>query len=228
MMKNLTTEEILQNNDPDLLIQIRRAIVKYDKELAKVTIDRILSSDLNLMDVFNAMTETMTIVGNEFSNDKLFLPDLIAAADVMESVMPVLESAIEKSGQEKKILGKIVIGTVLGDVHTIGKTMVATLLKAAGFEVIDLGVDVSGVKFIEAIRNHIPDILAMSALLTTTAYEQKNVIETLKKEGFRDHVKIMVGGGAVDQEFANSIGADGYEASAPAAANLAKQLLNIS
>ena len=218
-------EEIKLNYSNEPFSLLKRAIVTYDKELAKKALDGIISNKIDPIKALDSISETLSLVGDAFANDELFLPDLVAAGNTMESIMPILEEEIKKAGKEKKSLGKVIIGTVLGDVHTIGKTMVATLLKAGGFEVIDLGVDVSAVKFIEAVKKYNPDILAMSALLTTTAYEQKNVIENLKKENLRTKVKIMVGGGAVTEDFANSIGADGFESTAPAAVGLAKRLI---
>jgi methanogenic corrinoid protein MtbC1 len=144
----------------------------------------------------------------------------------MQYIVPKLEEEILKSGKKREVLGKIVIGTVLGDLHTIGKQMVGTLLRANGFEVIDLGIDISAEKFIDAIKKNNADILAMSALLTTTAYEQKNVMEVLDKENLRNNVKVMVGGGAVTKDFADRIGADGYDSTAPGAVSLAIELIN--
>ena len=119
----------------------------------------------------------------------------------------------------------MVIGSVHGDMHNIGKTMVCTLLTADGFEVIDLGINVETQQFIKAVKEHNANIVAMSALLTTTAQEQKNVIEALKAEGLRDSVKIMVGGGAISEGFAESIGADGYDPTAPGAVDLAREFV---
>jgi len=122
-------------------------------------------------------------------------------------------------------LGTVVIGTVYGDIHNIGKNMVASLLTAEGFSVHDLGINVTAEQFMEAIRKYKANILAMSALLTTTAIEQRKVIETLRKEGMRERLKVMVGGGAITQDFADSIGADGYAPTAPGAAKLARRLI---
>ena len=135
------------------------------------------------------------------------------------------EEEIKNSGQKIKSLGIVVLGTVLGDVHSIGKQMVGTMLQAEGFTVHDIGIDVSAEKFINAIKIYDADILAMSALLTTTAFEQKKVMSTLVKEGLREKIKIMVGGGAVTEDFAKSIGADGYDPTAPGAAKLARKLI---
>jgi methanogenic corrinoid protein MtbC1 len=143
----------------------------------------------------------------------------------MSVASPILEEEIVRRGATRESSGVVVIGTVYGDIHTIGKEMVATLLRANGFIVHDIGVNVTAEEFVGAIKRHQPDILAMSALMTTTAAEQRKTIETLKNEGLRNKVKIMVGGGAITQEFANGIGADGYDATAPGAAKLAMELL---
>ncbi len=119
----------------------------------------------------------------------------------------------------------MILGTVFGDIHNIGKTMVGALLTAHGFKVIDVGTNVTSAQFVEAVKENQPDILAMSALLTTTAVEQAKVIETLKEEGLRDQVKVIVGGGAITPEFAAQIGADGYRATAPEAVDLAVELV---
>ena len=143
----------------------------------------------------------------------------------MQSAMPILEEELTKKGQKRESAGTVVIGTVYGDIHDIGKTMVGTLLTAAGFSVYDIGVNRTVEEFLAAVREHKPDILAMSALLTMTAPEQQKVIEILKEEGLRDKLKIIVGGGAITQEFANEINADGYDATAPGAVGLARKLL---
>jgi 5-methyltetrahydrofolate--homocysteine methyltransferase len=119
----------------------------------------------------------------------------------------------------------VVIGTVAGDIHDIGKNMVGTLLKAGGFEVHDLGIDIQADKFVEAVVEYEAEILAMSALLTTTAPQQKKVIELLKEQGLRDKVKVMVGGGGISEDFAETIGADGYDPTAPGAVNLARRFV---
>ena len=171
------------------------------------------------------MTAAIKQVGDGFGKGELWLPDLVGAADAMTSATPIIEEEIKRRGITRESLGTIVIGTVYGDIHTIGKTMVATLLTAEGFVVNDLGINVTSERFVEGIKKYKADILAMSALMTVTAPEQRKVIETLKKEGLRDKVKIMVGGGAITQEFANSIGADGYDPTAPGAVKLACGLI---
>ncbi len=225
-MMELTLNSLINSTSIDPLDLLKKALATYDRELAKNSLEDIISKNIDPTIAMEAITQTMRLVGDAFGRDELFLPDLLSAADTMESIMPRLEEEIKKSGKNKEMIGKVVLGTVKGDVHTIGKTMVGTLLKAGGFEVYDVGVDVSAEKFMEAIRNFKPEILAMSALLSTTAYEQRNIVESLKKEGIRKNIKIMVGGGAITQEFADEIGADGYESTAPKAVNLARKLLN--
>ena len=143
----------------------------------------------------------------------------------MQAAMTILEEQIKKSGIIRKSSGIVVIGTVFGDIHNIGKDMVATLLAADGYQVIDLGVNINAEKFISAVKEHQPDLLAMSSLMTMTALEQGKVIDALKKESLREKTKIIVGGGAITKDFADEIGADGYGAAATDAADLARELL---
>jgi len=173
----------------------------------------------------DALITAIREVGNAFGRGELWLPDLMGAAEAMQSAMPILEEEITKKGLKRESLGTVVIGTVYGDIHNIGKAMVSTLLTADGFTVHDLGINITAENFVEGIKKYNADILAMSSLMTTTAPEQRKVIETLKKESLRDRVKIMVGGGAITQQFADSIGADGYEPTAPGAVKLARRLI---
>jgi 5-methyltetrahydrofolate--homocysteine methyltransferase len=165
-------------------------------------------------------------IGERFGKGELFLPDLMLAAKTMQIAMVPLKGEILKKGLKVPSKGRIVIGTVYGDLHSIGKGLVATLLNANGFEVIDLGVNVRANSFIESINSNSPDIIAMSALLTTTAPEMEHVIDSLKKTGIRNKIKVIVGGGPITQEFADDIGADGYEPTAVLAVELVKKLLN--
>jgi methylmalonyl-CoA mutase cobalamin-binding domain/chain len=171
------------------------------------------------------MTVAIRQIGDGFGKGELWLPDLVGAAAAMTAATPIIEEEINRVGATRESLGIVVIGTVYGDIHTIGKTMVATLLTANGFAVNDLGINVTAESFVQGVNEHKADILAMSALMTTTAPEQRKVIGALKKEGIRDTVKIMVGGGAITQEFADSIGADGYDPTAPGAVELARRLV---
>lgn len=212
-------------NEVSLFQDLRSTIEGFDKNSAEAIVKKMIDEKIDPLKIFSEMTDTLKSIGDGFSKGMYFLPDLIGAGDVMTYVLPIIESEIKKNGLKLESLGNVVIGTVLGDIHSIGKTMVATLLKSAGFTVYDVGIDVCAKDFIDAVKKYDADILAMSALLTTTATEMIKVIEDIKKDGIRDKVKIMVGGGAITEEFAYSIGADGYDPTAPGAVMLAKKLL---
>lgn len=204
---------------------LKKAITEYDAPKAESLAREVIRKNQDLIKALDALTDAVRQVGEGFGKGELFLPDIVGAAEAMTAATPILEEEIKKRGVERESLGSVVIGTVYGDIHTIGKTMVATMLTVEGFTVHDAGINVSAEQFLERLKQHKADILAMSAILTTTAQEQRKVIETLKKEGLRDKVKIMVGGGAITQEFSDSIGADGYDPTAPGAAKLARRLI---
>ena len=169
------------------------------------------------------MISAMTEVGQQFQDGKAFVPQLLMAGRAMKAALAELKPLM--TGQASTAIGKVVIGTVKGDLHDIGKNLVASMLEGCGFEVVNIGIDVSADKFIEAVKEQRPDILCMSALLTTTMGYMKEVIEALEKAGIRDRVKIMVGGAPVTQGFADEIGADGYSDNANTAVTVAKQML---
>ena len=209
----------------EILEDLRKAIIQYNNELAISSAKKLVEEKIDPIKALDAMTKAIREVGDGFGKGELWLPDLVGAADAMSAAMPVIDEEIKRTGATRESLGTIVMGTVYGDIHSIGKTMVATLLTAEGFQVYDLGINVTPEAFIGGVKKYEPDILAMSALMTMTAPEQRKVIETLKKEGLRDKVKVMVGGGAITEEFADSIGADGYDPVAPGAPKLARKLL---
>ena len=209
----------------EVLENLKKAIVEYESEEAANLARRAIQEKIDPIKTLAAMTAAIKQVGDGFGKGELWLPDLVGAADAMTSATLIIEEEIKRRGITRESLGTVVIGTVYGDIHTIGKTMVATLLTAEGFVVNDLGINVTSEGFVEGIKKYRADILAMSALMTVTAAEQRKVIETLKKEGLRDKVKIMVGGGAITQEFASKIGADGYDPTAPGAVKLAGKLI---
>ncbi len=210
-----------------ILEQLKNMVLEFNIDIAEETAKKAIESGVDPVEAANALTDGIQIVGDKFGSGQLFLPDLVCASEVLKKAFPVINAEIEKRGEKAASLGKVVIGTVFGDIHNIGKDMVSTLLYAAGFEVIDLGINVRGEDFLKAVRDEKPDILAMSALLTTTAAEQRNVIEGLGKEGLRDKVKIIVGGSPINQEFADSIGADGYGATAPEGVKMVKKFLGL-
>ena len=166
----------------------------------------------------------MEIVGRKFQENEIYVPEMLMSARAMKAGMKLLEPFLTEAGVEP--IGKIVIGTVKGDLHDIGKNLVAMMLEGGGFEVVDAGVDVSAQKFMNLIEENKPDILCLSALLTTTMGEIKNVIDSFKENSLRDDVKIMVGGAPLTDEYSKEIGADGYSPDAASAVALAKELLD--
>jgi corrinoid protein of di/trimethylamine methyltransferase len=183
------------------------------------------------VDPLDAITKGFVIgvntVGEAFGRGDAFLPELVMAGEAMKAAVTTLDPEMKKRGTERKMLGKVVIATVEGDIHEIGKSLVATMLGASGFEVYDLGVDTAGDKIIGKALEVNADIIAMSALLTTTMVKQREVIEELEKEGLRSRVKVMVGGAPVTREWVTTIGADGYSEDAIGAVMLAKKLLGV-
>jgi corrinoid protein of di/trimethylamine methyltransferase len=169
------------------------------------------------------MIRAMSEVGQRFQDGKAFVPQLLMAGRAMKAALELLKPLL--AGSASTSLGKVVIGTVKGDLHDIGKNLVASMLEGCGFEVVNIGIDVSADTFIKAVRENQPDILCMSALLTTTMGYMKEVIDALERAGIRDQVKVMVGGAPVTQGFADEIGADGYSDNANSAVTVAKQLL---
>jgi len=209
-----------------ILDNLKKAILEYDSVGGQNMARDAIKEGIDPIKALDALTEGIREVGEGYNAGRLWLPDLIAAASAMTKIVPILEEEIRKVGKKRKYCGSVVIGTVFGDVHSIGKAMVSTLLTANGFEVIDLGVNIPAEGFIKAINEHRPDILAMSALLTTTAPEMRKVIQSLKDFGLEDKVKTMVGGGAITAEFALSVGADGYAPTATLAVDVFKELAN--
>lgn len=169
------------------------------------------------------MIKAMEEIGQRFQDGKAFVPELLMAARAMKGALDLLKPLLK--GDKSSTIGKVIIGTVKGDLHDIGKNLVASMLEGCGFEVVNLGVDISAEKFVTAIKTEKPDILCMSALLTTTMNYMKEVIDILEKEGLRDQVKVMVGGAPVNEKFAIQIGANGYSANANSAVIKAKELL---
>lgn len=211
----------------EILEKLKKAVIEYDGEAAASWARNALEEGIDPIKALDALTEALKQVGDGYGRGELWLPDLVGAASAMTSATPIIEEGIKATGGKRQKLGTIVLGTVYGDIHNIGKNMVSSLALAQGFEVIDLGVDVAAEKFIEAVIKHKPDILALSALLTTTAYVQKEVIEAIKKANLREKIKIAVGGGAMTPEFAEMIGADGYKPTAIGAVALFEEFVGI-
>ncbi len=169
------------------------------------------------------MLAAMGVVGTKFKAGELYVPHVLVAARAMHAGMKILKPKLVEAGVEP--VGKVIVGTVAGDLHDIGKNLVIMMLQGGGFEVVDMGVDVKQEKFAEAVKEQQAGVLALSALLTTTMPMMKQVIEHLQSEGLRDKVKIMIGGAPVTEQFAKEIGADGYAADAAGAVDVAKNLI---
>ena len=172
------------------------------------------------------LIKAMDRIGVQFKNNEIYIPEVLIAARAMHAGLGVLKPILAKANVAAA--GKVVIGTVKGDLHDIGKNLVAMMLEGAGFEVIDIGIDVPPEKFIQAAKEHKADVIGMSALLTTTMMQMKSTVEALQAAGLKGKVKTMVGGAPVTDEFARQIGADGYSADAASAVTKLKQLLKIA
>jgi corrinoid protein of di/trimethylamine methyltransferase len=208
-----------------LLSNLAETVKEYDTAGAAKWATQAMEAGIDPLEALDALTVAIREVGDDFAAGVCFLPELVSAAEAMQAAMPIIEEELDRAGGERESAGKVVTGTVSGDIHNIGKSMLSTLLVADGFEVIDLGIDVPTPRFVEVVKEQRPDVLAMSALLTITAMEQKNVIEALQEAGIRDTVKVIVGGGAINDEFAAGIGADGYDPTAPGGVKLCRDLL---
>jgi len=208
-----------------VLGRLAEAVLAYDPEGAEKWARQAVAEGIDPIEALSALTNAIRQVGDGFETGEMFLPDLVGAAGAMQAALPVLQEQIDKSGAARESLGVIVIGTAFGDIHTIGKTMVATLCAAEGFEVHDIGVNVTAEQFVDSVRKTGADLVAISALMTMTAPEIRKVIQMLSQEGLRDRVKVMVGGGGVTEWFAQQVGADGYDPTAPGAAKLARKLV---
>ncbi len=210
-----------------VLERIKEALVDLDEEALLNAVEEALRAGVPAERiVFEAMSRGMEEVGKLFETGEYFLAEMIIAADIfrkaMERLQPLLEEAASSAARAR---GRVVIGTVEGDVHDIGKSLVASMLRAAGFEVIDLGVDVPAERFAEAVEKYRPDIVAMSALLTTTMKNMEKVVKTLEERGLRSRVKIVIGGAPTTPEFAERIGADAWARNAVEAVKKCVELL---
>ncbi|OGO27286.1 MAG: hypothetical protein A2136_06135 [Chloroflexi bacterium RBG_16_54_11] len=212
----------------DLFKEMAQSITDGEAEKAAELAQQSINMGIDPLDAINkGFVSGVDFVGDQFSCGNMFLPELVMAGEAMKAAVAVLEPELARRGTERKMLGKVVLCTVEGDIHEIGKTLVGTMLSATGFQVFDMGVDVPVMKVVEKAREVSADIVAMSALLTTTMVHQKDVIEALEDVGMRSRVKVMVGGAPVTQEWVRQIGADGYSEDAIGAARVAKQLLGI-
>ncbi len=209
-------------DEEKILKRLQDCIVNLDIDgITKAAQDALDAGIPPVKAVTGGMAKGMDIVGQKYEAKEYFLAELIMAGEVMKEGMKVLEPHLKKT--EVKTLGKVAVGTVRGDLHDIGKNIVATLLGTAGFDVIDVGVDVTPEQFVEVVRTQKPKIIGMSALLTVTMPEMENVIKELKKAELRNQVKIIVGGAPLTEDYAKKIGADAYAPNAVAGVNICKK-----
>jgi len=210
----------------ELLEKLDAAVENYDEDAAKAAAQEAVQKNMDpAVAIKNGLMKGLLNIGNKWAKGEAFITEVMLAANAFKAGLDILEPELTQKGKQLETTGKVVIGTVRGDIHDIGKSIVAAMLKATGFEVQDLGVDVPSEKFVEAVGKHQPHIVGMSALLTTSMLEQRKVIEALREAGLRDHVKIIVGGAPVTKAWAEEIGADAYGEDAFEAVNKVKLLI---
>ena len=204
----------------ELFSEIKSALVEFDVDILKVKVQEAIDQGVKAEEIIGILSEGMDVVGERYQTGEYFVTSLIIAGETMKEALEVLEPHMSGKGGAKR--GKIVMATVAGDIHDIGKNIFTTLMDTAGFEVIDLGVDVSAKTIVAAVKEHSPDILGLSALLTTNLEQFPLIVEMLEKEGLRSGVKIVVGGATVTEEFAKGAGVDALAKSAVEGVNVCK------
>ncbi len=212
----------------ELFEAMAQSIIDGDTEAAEKLARQAIDLGMDPLEAINqGFVVGVNHVGEQFSCGNAFLPELVMSGEAMKTAVSTLEPEMARRGTQRQVLGKVVLATVHGDIHDIGKTLVGTMLSAAGFEVFDLGVDVPIPTIIEKARDVEADIVAVSALLTTTMVRQRDVVEALEDVGLRPRVKIMVGGAPVTRQWVEEIGADGFSEDAIGAVQVAKQLVGV-
>ena len=210
----------------ELFKQMAQSILDGEEDVAAELAQKALDAGIDpLAAITDGYMPGVNEVGDSFACGQAFLPELVMAGEAMKAAIAVLEPAMKASGTEREILGKVVLGTVEGDIHEIGKSLVGTMLTSSGFEVYDLGVDVSTTDILAKAEEVSADIVGLSALLTTTMVKQKEVIDEITRRGLK--VKVMVGGAPVTKEWVHKIEADGYSEDAIGAVNVAKELMGV-
>ncbi len=210
----------------ELLARMGKAIIEGNKDEAETLAKQALEQKMDLMEVIEkGYVPGVQKVGDLWEKGEYFLPELITSAECMKSAMNILQPEMEKAQIQTQSKGKVVIGTVEGDIHDIGKNLVSSMLSANGFEVHDLGADVKLERFIEKAEEVEANFICLSALLTTTMLGQKRVVEILKEKNLSDRIKVLVGGAPVNQKWADDIGADGYGENAMVAVKVAQQII---
>jgi trimethylamine corrinoid protein len=214
----MSTDELYQ--------AMSQSVIDGEPEQAEELAHKAISLGLEPLEAIDhGYTHGMNVLGDLFAQGEVFLPHLVMGGEAMKAAIAVLEPELARRQQQRQVLGKVVIGTVAGDIHEIGKSLVATMLSANGFQVFDLGVDVPVSTFVEKAAEVEADIVGLSALLTTTMLNQGKVIESFQEAGLREEVKVIVGGAPVSQSWSEQIGADGYSENAMGAVALAKELM---
>jgi 5-methyltetrahydrofolate--homocysteine methyltransferase len=207
-----------------MLDELRQSVIDGDMNATQELVQKNLAEKMPPEQILkDGLISAMTEVGRRFESGDFYVPEMLISARAMKSGLALLRPYLTEANVQA--VGKVIIGTVQGDLHDIGKNLVGMMLEGAGFEVIDLGADVSPDKYVAAVKEHQPDLIACSALLTTTMPRMENIISSLKEAGLRDQVKVMIGGAPVTDKYAIEIGADGYAQDAAAAASLAKELI---
>ncbi|KGK83831.1 methyltransferase [Desulfosporosinus sp. HMP52] len=203
---------------------LAQSVIEGQKDKVKEHVQNLIASGNNPLEIVNeGLIAGMNVVGIRFKAGDMYVPEVLMAAKSMSGGLEIVKPLIAKADQKSQ--GKILLGTVKGDLHDIGKNLVGMLIESGGLEVINMGVDISAEDFIDAVIEHEPDIVALSALLTTTMPAMQDIIELLEEEELRDKVKVIIGGAPVSQEYADTIGADGYAPDAGSAVELCKRLL---
>ncbi len=207
-----------------ILDDLRQSVIDGDMNSAQELVQKALAEKMPPEQILkDGLISAMAEVGRRFECDEFYVPEMLISARAMKTGLALLRPHLIAANVQA--VGKVVIGTVQGDLHDIGKNLVGMMLEGAGFEVVDLGADVSTDKYVAAVKEHQPDLVACSALLTTTMPSMKNIISSLKEAGLRDRVKVIIGGAPVTDKYANDIGADGYAPDAALAASCAKGLI---
>ena len=210
----------------EIFAAMRQSVIDGDAAAAASLAEAALANGVPPLDAIEqGFVPGLSYVGEQFGLGELYLPDMMLAARAMQKAIAILEPEMARQSQTRHVVGRVVIGTVKGDIHEIGKNLVGMMLSTSGFEVHDLGVDVAPDRFVDAAREHNADLVGVSALLTTTMAGQRTVVEALEAAGMRPRVKVIVGGAPASSSWASEIGADGYSEDAIGAVALARKLL---
>jgi len=208
-----------------IFLDLKQALIDLNQSKAEDLANSVVTEGMDCFRAVEVCGDGLKEIGNQFESGAIFLPELMKSGQIMQRVLGILEPEMKKKGQAKEIIGRVVIGTVEGDVHDIGKNIVAIMFLLHGFEVHDIGKNVPVSQFVHEAKKVRADIVAASAMLTTTMIDQRNLVNALIEEGLKDRVKVLVGGAPVTSEWAKEIGADGYADNAVEGVKLAKKII---